>query len=112
MVKKYFDNLNELMNKIYPSKLKEGELVVKHFFSGAAVYVNGKICMTMTPVGFAIKLPEENRIKLLKEKDVKPLRYFPKAPIKKEYVVLSESRVGDLVSLRHLVKISVDYVNG
>ena len=82
MAKKYFDKLSDLINKIYPIKPKNVELIIKHFFSGAAVYANEKICITLTPVGFAIKLPEEYCTKLLKEKSVKPLCYFPKAPIK------------------------------
>ena len=110
MTKEHLDKLSDLINKIYPTKPKNVELIVKHFFSGAAVYANGKICMTLTPVGFAIKLPEEYCIKLLKEKGVKPLCYFPKAPIKKGYVVLPESKLRDLVKLKRLAKISINYV--
>ena len=93
-----------------PRKLNDVELVIKHFFSGAAIYVNGKICITLTPVGFAIKLPETVRNDLMKEKGIKSLKHFPKPPIKKEYVVLSKSKMNDLVKLRRLVKISIDYV--
>ena len=110
MAKKYFDKLSDLINKIYPIKPKNVELIIKHFFSGAAVYANEKICITLTPVGFAIKLPEEYCTKLLKEKSVKPLCYFPKAPIKKQYVVLPESKIRDLIKLKPLVKISINYV--
>ena len=69
-------------------RFKDLKLECKHFFSGAAVYVDGKICISLTPVGFAVKLPEESRTFLMNEKGAKPLRYFPKGPIKKEYVVL------------------------
>ena len=110
MTKEYLDKLSDLINKIYPTKPKNVELIIKHFFNGAAVYANGKICITLTPVGFAIKLPIEYRNKLLKEKDVKALRYFPKAPIKKEYVVLPESILSDLIKLKYLVKTSINYV--
>jgi len=110
MVKEYLDRLNDLVNKIYPRKSKEIDIVVKHFFSGAAVYVNGKICMTLTPVGFAIKLPHEDLSKLKKEKGVRSLRYFSKAPIKKEYAVLPKSMMEDLVKLKRLIELSVSYV--
>jgi len=110
MTKEYLDKLSDLINKIYPTKQRNIELNIKHFFSGAAVYANGKICLTFTPMGLAIKLPEEKRMKLLKEKGVIPLRYFPNAPIKKEYVVLPESKIGDLADLRRLIKTSINYV--
>ena len=39
--------------------------------------------MTLTPVGLALKLPERDRTDLLTT-GASPLKYFPKAPIKKE----------------------------
>ena len=60
MAKEYLDKLSKLMIKAFTTKLNKGELVVKHFFSGAAVYANGKICITLTPIGLAIKLPESD----------------------------------------------------
>ena len=110
MAKIYLDKLSDLLNKVYPKKPGNVKLIVKHFFSGAAVYANGKICITLTPVGFAIKLPEEFIIKLKKEKGVKSLRYFPKAPIKKEYVILPESKLKDLAKLKSLIQTSINYV--
>ena len=64
------------------------------FFGGAAAYVNGRIFMSLTPVGLALKLPEEDRILLINE-GAKRLQYFPKAPIKKDYVVLTEALADD-----------------
>ena len=110
MAKEYFDKLSELMEKIYTTKSNDVKLIIKHFFSGAAVYANGKICITLTPIGFAIKLPEKYRVRLMKEKCVKSLRYFPKAPIKKEYVVLSESKIKNLEELKRLINKSIHYV--
>jgi len=110
MTKEYLEKLSKLIHNIYPIKPKNFELIIKHFFSGAAVYANGKICMTITPIGFALKLPEEFRNKLINEKSAKPLRYFPKAPIKKEYVVLPEVKLKDLTVLKSLIKTSINYV--
>ena len=62
-------------------------IACKHFFSGAAAYVDGHIFMSLTPVGLALKLPEEARDALV-AKGAKPLQYFPKAPVKKDYVML------------------------
>ena len=82
----------------------------KHFFSGAALYANGRICITLTPAGFAIKLPEESRNTLLRQKGAKHLRYFPKGPIKKDYVVLPKTMLNDMRSLRRWVRVSVEFV--
>ena len=80
-----------------------GAVVCKHFFSGAAAYVNGQIFMSLSPAGLALKLPEEQRSALM-ERGGKPLRYFPKAPIKRGYVVLSAPMVADLPGLGLLVE--------
>ena len=82
----------------------------KHFFSGAAIYADGRICMSLTTVGFALKIPEEARNTLVKEQGAKPLRYFPKAPIKKDYVILPKAMLKDMRTLRRWVKVSIEYV--
>ena len=107
MAKKYLEKLSSLIKKDSANQLKSIKLECKHFFSGAALYANGKICATLTPKGFAIKLPENIRKKLLKEKKAKKLRYFPKAPIKKGYVVLSKELTDDLKILRYYIKMSI-----
>ena len=110
MTKKYLQKLTDIMSELNLGKVKGIKLECKHFFSGAAVYANGRICMSLTPVGFAIKLPEESRNILMNEEDAKPLRYFPKAPIKKGYVVLSKAMLKDMKVLEHWIKTSIKYV--
>ena len=61
MAKKYLQQLSALIKQSTSGKFKDIKLECKHFFSGAAVYADGEICITLTPVGFAIKLPEESR---------------------------------------------------
>ena len=109
MAKQYLEQLSLLMERAAPSSVR-GSLECRHFFSGAAVYSKGRICMSLTPVGFAIKLPEESRIILIKQKGAKSLRYFPKGPIKKDYVVLPKAVLSDIKALRNWVKASVTYV--
>ena len=87
----------------------ESTLLVKPFFGGAAAYANGKICLSLTKVGFAVKLPEVDRQELL-AKGAQPLRYFPKAPIKKKYVVLPDVIMHDPECLRAWVKKCVMFV--
>ena len=107
MAKEYLERLSKLIEQVALSQSSYVKLEVKHFFSGAAVYVNEKIFMTLTPVGLAIKLPEKNIEKLLKEGKAKKLRYFPKAPIKKDYAILSKELTDDLKILRYYIKMSI-----
>ena len=66
--------------------------------------------MSWTPVGFAIKLPAVSRAALLKERGAKYLRYFPKGPIKRDYVVLPGSMLKEMKTLRRWVKVGIEYV--
>ena len=64
-----------------------GVLECRHFFSGAAAYRDGSIAATLTPVGLAFKVPAEVHDTLLSGGHAVPLRYFPKAPVKRNYVL-------------------------
>lgn len=110
MAQDYLERLTALIREATSGRFKDIELECKHFFSGAALYANGKICISLTPVGFAIKLPQESRNTLMKQNDTKPLRYFPKGPIKKDYVVLPKTILSDAKVLRHWVKLSIEHV--
>ena len=90
----------------------EVQLECKHFFSGAALYANGTICASLTPAGFGLKLPAKVRDRLIQEGEARELRYFAKAPIKRQYVALPESMVDDLTALRSLLELSIEYVTG
>lgn len=111
MSKEHLEKLIALIDKTTSGTFKNIHLECKHFFSGAALYANGKICISLTPVGFAIKLPEESRNALLKQTGTKPLRYFPEGPIKKDYVILPKATLNDVEVLRHWVKLSIEYVD-
>ena len=110
MAKEYLDKLTALIDKATSGTFKNISLECKHFFSGAALYANGKICISLTPVGFAIKLSEESRNALLKQKGTKPLRYFPEGPIKKDYVILPKTILNDVKIFRHWVKVCIEHV--
>ncbi|MEK7275963.1 MAG: TfoX/Sxy family protein [Chloroflexota bacterium] len=110
MAKEHLERLAALIGLATSERFGDVKLECKHFFSGAAVYANGRICISLTPIGFAIKLPEESRNTLLKQKGVKHLRYFPNGPIKKDYVVLPKTMLKDVRTLRHWVRISIVYV--
>src|SRR6266446_782597 len=110
MAKEYLEQLAALTRETTSGRFKDVTLECKHFFSGAAVYADGRIFMSLTAVGFALKLPEEARSTLVKEQGAKPLRYFPKAPIKKDYVILPKVMLKNMRTLRRWVKISIEYV--
>ena len=82
---------------------------IRHFFSGAAAYANDRICISLTGVGLAMKLPEDGRARLLAD-GAAPLRYFPKAPIKKQYVVLPAGLAEAPEQLRFWARQSIDHV--
>ena len=82
---------------------------IRHFFSGAAANANDRICISLTGVGLAMKLPEDGRARLLAD-GAEPLRYFPKAPIKKQYVVLPDGLAEDPEQLRFWARQSIDHV--
>ncbi len=109
MAQEYLERLNALIGRLPSASLKGVKLECKHFFSGAAVYAEGRICMSWTPVGFAIKLPETSRSALVNQQGAKYLRYFPKGPIKKDYVVLPKSMLREMSTLGRLAKTSVEY---
>ena len=64
-----------------------GIIECRYFFSGAAAYRDGSIVASLTPVGLAFKVPDDVRDALMHSGRGIPLRYFPKAPIKRGYVL-------------------------
>ncbi len=110
MAKEYVEQLTSLIKQATSGRFNNVSLECRHFFSGAALYANGRICVSLTPVGLAIKLPEESIHALMKQKGTKPLQYFPKGPIKKDYVVLTKAMLSDTKTLRRWVKVSIEYV--
>lgn len=109
MAHEYLQQLTALMEPLTVGGFRNARLEYKHFFSGAALYADGRICISLTTVGFAIKLPEELRNALVKDQGAQPLRYFPNGPIKKDYVVLPKAMLTDMKALRHWVKVSIEH---
>ena len=87
MAEPYLRDLMSIVDAASAREVGAGEILCKHFFSGAAAYVDGQIFMTLTPAGLALKLPENDRNALF-EQSAEPLKYFPNAPVKKSYVLL------------------------
>ncbi len=87
MAKEYLEKLSSLINELKIETEINSSIEVKHFFSGAALYINGSICVSWSPVGLAFKLSENEVSKLFDSGIAKPLRYFPKGHIKKGYAL-------------------------
>lgn len=87
MAKAYFDKLSKLLGECAVSKVTGAPIDVKHFFSGAALYANNTICASLTPVGLAFRLAENEMGALIDAGKAVPLKYFPKGHIKRGYVL-------------------------
>lgn len=87
MAEPYLTQLKELADQWISADRRVGALECRHFFSGAAVYRNGAIAASLTPVGLAFKVPVDVRDELLNSGLASPLRYFPEAPVKRDYVL-------------------------
>ena len=108
----YLERLAQIVDRLGPVSAENVTLETKHFFSGAALYANGRICASLSPAGFAVKLPAEVRQRLINEHKGKEFRFFAKGPIKREYVALSDSIVQDEEVLQKLVDMSARYAVG
>lgn len=112
MAEPYLEHLSQMVDGLEPLQIRGVILQSKHFFSGAALYANGKICASLSPAGFAVKLPEVIRQSLINEGKGEEFRFFPNGPIKREYVALSGSTIQNEDILEELVGASVSYVLG
>ena len=102
MAKLYLETLLNFINQLTFKPPTTATLECKHFFSGAALYVNNSICLTLTPEGLALKLPETQKNYLLKNKVAIPLQYFPKSPVKKDYALFPQGISNDAALLSYI----------
>lgn len=96
MAKPYYEQLNELVKQLNLENYAPKPLLVKHFFSGAALYTNGVICASLSPMGLAFKLKQSETSKLIDSGQAVPLKYFPKGHIKKGYALFESPELNDL----------------
>ena len=102
------EKLRSLLARLAANLNSKNQIESKHFFSGAAAYANGRIFMTLTSVGLALKLPPEAR-ELLVGSGATLLRYFPQGPIKKDYVVLPPTLADDDEALTPWIRESIRF---
>ena len=108
MVDSYLKDLTALIERAAPVSIHNTDIEVRHFFGGAAAYADGRIFISLTPAGLALKLQADDRAGLI-DQGAKPLRYFPKAPVKKDYVVLADETASDDRALAGLIAESLRF---
>lgn len=87
MAKEHREKLSGLILRLNIEKESSCRIEVRHFFTGAALYVNEVICASWSPVGLAFKLPENEVTSLISSGKAKPLKYFPNGHVKKGYAL-------------------------
>ena len=112
MAEPYLSRLIDLVSELRLGEGASFDLECRHFFGGAALYIDGLICGSLTPVGLALKLPATQRNAMFGDGRGHPLRYFDGGKVKKEYAVLSESVVADSIAVGVLFHASFRYVGG
>ena len=109
MASPYLEDLISLLDQATPDVAATAMIECRHFFGGAAAYADGRIFMTWTKVGLALKLPEAARDILMGDGGT-PLHYFPKGRVKKDYVVLPENMAADGGALAEWIVRSTAFV--
>ena len=82
--------LEQLKSLVSTELRGDVDLTCKHFFSGAALYANGKICASLSPAGLAFKLGKKCSEELITNQIAVPLCYFKGAPTKSNYVLFPD----------------------
>ena len=110
MAEPYLELLTQKITNLGLLTSGQVALECRHFFSGAALYANGKLCASLTPAGFGLKLPAEIRDRMIDAGEGRELRYFENAPVKRDYIALSPALVEDSQKMRSLLAQSFEYV--
>ncbi|MCG8693794.1 MAG: TfoX/Sxy family protein [Minwuiales bacterium] len=102
------DSYQQALQTLLRDASMDADVECRHFFGGAAAYVDGRICMTLTDAGLALKLPKLSRTKLL-GMGGESLRYFPDAPVKRDYVVVPTNIADNRKALAKWIIESIRY---
>jgi len=108
----YLQRLRDVVDDLELRNEAESDLECRHFFGGAALYLGGSICASLTPAGLAMKVAPNIREALLEDGRGKPLQHFEGGRVKKEYVVLPEPPFLDTSEVRALFRDCFRYVGG
>ena len=104
----YKEQLQNILDISYSQLGSRQTLTFKNCFGAVSGYLDEKIFCSCGAFGFALKLPEGDREEIFKAGG-KPLRYFAKGHIKKEYAVIPPPLSADKNLMRALIKKSIKY---
>ena len=107
---KYLDKVTKLISQARPRLSKTHNLEYKNCFGAIAGYVEGHIFISCGKFGVALKLSPKKINELSKERDVKPLQYFPNGHIKKDYAVLPKRILENKGQFKKLIENSLKFV--
>ena len=110
MAKEYLEKLLAFVEEATTDLPRNINLECRHFFSGAALYADERICISLTPVGLAVKLPEGTKDDLISGEKAVPLRYFPEGPVKNGYALFPGGVAENSERLHGYVTKSISYV--
>lgn len=85
-------------------------LIFKSMFGGICAYVDGRVFSSLSNMGLALKLKNEDQQALLKEDGAKYLQYDPSQPVSKQYVVVPDKIVCSPEMLSYWLQLSVEHV--
>ena len=112
MAAEYLTKLIALLKDLNIERRVDHWIEVKHFFSGAALYVDDFICASLSPVGLAFKLTDSEVTRLIEKGAAIPLKYFPKGHIKKGYALFENPDLTELEKWREYFMRSIQQALG
>ena len=112
MAEPYLSQLSDLVDELGLEQRTPFVLECRHFFGGAALYIDGTICASLTPVGLALKLPQPSRDAMFGDGRGSALRYFDGGKVKRDYVVLSQTVAANHTEVCELFVASFRCVRG
>lgn len=105
----YSEKITALLKRAHPLLGARHKLEFRNCFGAVAGYVDGRIFITCGQFGVGLKLPANTLRRLFQERGVKPLKYFPRGHIKKDYAVLPKRIITDNARFKKLVDASLRY---
>jgi TfoX/Sxy family transcriptional regulator of competence genes len=101
------NSLRARIEQVLGLRITELEISFKAMFGGITGYTCGRNFVSLSSVGLALKLSEDDRAALLKIRGAKPLRYDAAGPPSKTSVVVPDSILDDDEPLRFWLNKSI-----
>lgn len=106
----YRKKIIKLLNETKPRLAKSSAITFKNSFGAVVGYIDDNLFIASGKFGIALKLPGQIITKLFEENKAKPLKYFEKGYVKKDYAVLSNAVLVDSEQIKKLINKSISFV--